>query len=373
MSLQESTIGYLKERREKLLNGSINTIPSPFKRFSRDFLGWEQSTYYIFTSFTKGGKSQLVSYLLFNSLLWCYENEKRTGISMKILYFNLEETKRKVMIRLYSWLLMNKYNTRISSSDLKSSDNNKPLDKNILDILQTEEATKILKYFEDHIIFSSESNPTGIHKFCKRYAEEHGTMKTKTITIKDELGFNKECQVFDSYSPSNPDEYVMCLIDTINLVETEKNYNKKQTIDKMSEYCALYLRNRYGYSPIVIQQQNTDNESIESIKFNRVRPTTAGLGDSKYTSHDANIVLGIFNPFKFGLESYLQDEHGISYNIRLFKDKFRTLEVLVNRDGELGGIIGLFFDGATCTWRELPRPGDTTEMSKVYKYLNELN
>lgn len=54
MSLREETNQMLRARRQRLIDGGVNTIPSPFKRFSRDFLGWEQSTYYIVTSFTKG-------------------------------------------------------------------------------------------------------------------------------------------------------------------------------------------------------------------------------------------------------------------------------------------------------------------------------
>ena len=44
-----------------------------------------------------------------------------------------------------------------------------------------------------------------------------------------------------------------------------------------------------------------------------------------------------------------------------------------NKLGELGGIIGLFFDGATCTWAEMPKPNDTAGMGQVYAYLNKLN
>lgn len=54
MNLSETTLDTLKKRREVLLNGGINTIPSPFKRFSKDFLGWEKGLYYIISSYTKG-------------------------------------------------------------------------------------------------------------------------------------------------------------------------------------------------------------------------------------------------------------------------------------------------------------------------------
>lgn len=367
MSLREETNQMLRVRRQRLIDGGVNTIPSPFKRFSRDFLGWEQSTYYIVTSYTKGGKTQLVSHLIFDALLYCYYNEKKTGVSVKILYFPLEETKQRIMTRFYSWLLNRHYKVRISPSDLRSSDNNKPVSEDILDKIDSDEFVDIVDYFEEHVIFSDESNPTGIYKECKRYAEEHGKVITKKLTLKDELGNEKVVEAFDKYIPNNPDEYVLVLADTVNLLQTERGFSKKQTIDKWSEYC-ITIRDRYGYSPINIQQQNTDNESVESVKLDRIRPTTAGLGDSKYTSHDANIVLGVFSPFRFGLKEYLG-----GYPIDRLKDHFRTLEVLVNRDGELGGIIGLFFDGATCTWAEMPKPNDTAGMGQVYAYLNKLN
>lgn len=367
MSLRIETLTGLKARRKRLLDGGVNTIPSPFKRFSRDFLGWEQSTYYIVTSFTKGGKTQLVSHLLFDAILWCYYNGEKADISLRIIYFPLEETKQRIMTRFFSWLLYRLYGKRISPSDLRSSDNEKPLPQDILDLMETDEFTDIVDYFESQVIFSDESNPTGIYKECKKYAEDNGKTVYKTIKIKDELGFEKSVEKFDHYEPNNPNEYVIPVIDTVNLVELERGYTKKQAIDKLSEYAAKYMRNRYGQSPVFIQQQNTDNESVESVKFNRTRPTTAGLGDSKYTAHDANIVLGIFSPFKFGLDTYLE------YDIKKFKDHFRTLEVLVNRDGELGGIIGLFFDGATCTWNELPKPNNTAEMGQVYAHLKRLN
>ena len=39
----------LEEKRKKVINGGINSIPSPFIRFSEDFLGIEQGKYYVIT------------------------------------------------------------------------------------------------------------------------------------------------------------------------------------------------------------------------------------------------------------------------------------------------------------------------------------
>ena len=54
MSLRERVYDNLVKRRNRILEGKINCIPSSFARFSRDFIGIEQSTYYCISSFTKG-------------------------------------------------------------------------------------------------------------------------------------------------------------------------------------------------------------------------------------------------------------------------------------------------------------------------------
>jgi hypothetical protein len=42
------------------------------------------------------------------------------------------------------------------------------------------------------------------------------------------------------------------------------------------------------------------------------------------------------------------------------------LEVIVNRNGEMGGILPLWFDGAVCDFKELPKPEDKAGMKTVY-------
>ena len=236
----------------------------------------------------------------------------------------------------------------------------------MLDIIETPEIQDIIKYFEDNVIFMTDTNPTGIYKACKQYAEEHGTTYTKNGKYKDEFGVVRETQVFDRYEQDNPNEYRLIIIDTINLIDTERGMTLKQSMDKLSEYLAKYLRNRYNYSPVVIQQQAFESEGNEAFKLGKVRPSVAGLGDSKYTSRDSNVVLGLFSPFRFSLKEYE------GYDIIKFKDNIRFLEVCVNRDGEMGGICPLFFDGAVCHFHELPLPTDKAGLSIEYKYLEKI-
>lgn len=365
-TLKDLVVNNLEKRRERLLNGQLNRIPPPFTRFGEDFIGIEQSCYYTITSFTKGGKSQFTSYtFIYKPLLFCYES--KAGIELKILYFPLEETPERIMQRFISWLLYDYSNgkIRISPKDLRSTVT--PVSQEILDIIKSPKIQDIITYFEDHIIFPDETcNPTGIYKYCVRYAEEHGTVHTKVGKYKDEFGNLQERQVFDRYEQDNPNEYRLIIVDTINLIDTERGLTLKQSMDKLSEYCAKYLRNRYHYSPVIIQQQAFEQEGNEAFKIGRVRPSVAGLGDSKYTSRDSNVVMGLFSPFRFSLREYE------GYNITKFKDNIRFLEMIVNRDGEMGGLCPLFFDGAVCQFSELPKPDDREGLERVYAYLDTL-
>lgn len=365
MSLKERVLSNLKKRKEKLLRGGINSIPSPFLRFSDDFIGIEQGSYHVITSTTKGAKTQFASFVyVFSSLLYAYNNPDK--VRLKIFYYPLEETPEDIMTRFMSYLLYTLSNKtiRIAPVDLKSTKNHKPVDDEVLNLLNTEEYSKIIQFFEDTVIFSASTNPTGVYTECKRYAEEHGTVYKKKQKVKNDFGQTIEVDAFDHYELSDPDEYRLIFYDHVSLTSTERNMTLKQSIDKLSEYFVI-LRNRYKFSPVVIQQQAFAGESLDAFKENKLRPTIANLADSKYPSRDANIVLGLFSPFKYEIPEYCR------YDITKLKDNVRFLEVLVNRGGSPGGLIALYFDGAVNYFSELPRPEEAQELKKVYDFLVE--
>jgi hypothetical protein len=303
---------------------------------------------------------------IYTPLLYAYYKNKE--IKITIFYFPLEETPERIMQRFMSYLLYDITNgeIRISPRDLRSSMNTKPLPDNVLELLKSDEVTDILDFFEKNIIFSTEINPTGVYKVCKNYAEQHGTTYYKDLEIKDEFGNKKIVKAFDRYEMENPNEYRIIIIDTINLIDTERGMTLKQSIDKLSEYLAKYLRNRYCFSPVVIQQQSVESESLDAFKANKLEPAVASTGDSKYPSRDSNLVLGLFSPYKFNLTNYM------GYDITKLKDSVRFLKVLVNRDGNMGGVLPLYFDGAVCKFAELPLPNDNVGMTKVYSLLNKI-
>ena len=352
----------LRERRERVLKGDINCIPFTFDRFSRDLPGIEKDKYYLISGATKSGKSQIANFMfVYTPILYAYNNPNK--VRVKIFYYPLEETSDNVTLRFMSYLLFTLSGKRIAPIDLKSTNNNKILPEDIIELLESKEYQDILKFYEENVLFLNDRNPTGIYKTMLKYAESTGTIHRKMIDITNkETGVVEQKEVFDYYEPNDPKEYVLCLVDHASLIETERGFTLRESINKLSEYMMI-LRNKYHYIPIIIQQQSTETNSLEAFKNNKVRPTMAGLSDSKYTAKDCSVMLGITNPYSFELPEYL------GYDITKLRGNVRFLEIVLNREGESNGIVGLYFDGATNYFSELPLPNNSEELRKVYSYI----
>lgn len=360
----DRVINNLKERRNNVLNGEINCIPFNLPRFSNDIPGIEKDKYYLISGSTKSGKSQVTNYLfLYTPLLYAYNNPDK--VRVKIFYFPLEETPENITLRFMSYLLYTLSSIRVAPIDLKSTNSSKILSQDVIDLLESKQYTDILKFYEENVIFLNERNPTGVWKTMLKYAHDTGTIHYKDIDITNkETGVVETKRTFDYYEPHDNKEYVICITDHVSLLENERGFDLRQTINKFSEYMMI-LRNKYHYIPVVVQQQSTEISSLEAFKNNKIRPTTAALSDSKYTSKDCTLMLGITNPFVHELPEYL------GYNIRQFKGNIRFLEVVINREGESNNIVALYFDGATNYFRELPLPNQKTEIQKVINYIND--
>ena len=367
ISLTDRILETLDNRRKRILEGDINCIPSPFRRLSNSFPGIEQDKYYLVSGSTKAAKTQITNYLfVYTPILYAYEHPEQ--LRVKIFYFPLEETPENITLRFMSYLLytLSGKQIRISPMDLKSTNADKILDEEILNILKSDEYQKILKFYEDNVLFISDRNPTGIYKTIKDYADKNGIIHRKKVKITNkETGNTEEIEAFDYYEPYDKKEYVIVITDHVSLLNQEKGMNLRETINKFSEYM-MVLRNHYHYIPVIVQQQSTETTSLDAYKNNKIRPTMAGLSDSKYTAKDASMMLGITNPFSYELPEYL------GYDISKLRSHARFLEIVLNREGESNDIAPLYFDGATNYFAELPPSKDSVSMQKVYDLIAKL-
>ena len=305
-------------------------------------------------------KTQIADWLfLYNTIQQVID--KSLNIKLKIFYFTLEMSKEEKMLAAFSNILYVKEGIRIAPKDLRSTKADKILSDENLKLI-----SKYEPYFqkiEEIVEFIDDiRNPTGIYKFVRAYAHANGTQHTKTVNIKGKL-----TQIDDYYEPNDPEEYVMVFIDHISLISTEvdggRKMNLHESIVKLSSDYLIRLRNKFRYIPVVVQQQASAQESVENMKVGRLKPSLDGLGDCKLTQRDANVILGLFSPFRHEIRDY----HG--YDITYFKDNIRFLEILGGREGGGGTICPLFFDGAVNYFKELPRPMDNDKLSKVYRFM----
>src|SRR5690606_12300659 len=120
----------------------------------------------------------------------------------------------------------------------------------------------------------------------------------------------------------------------------DKKLNLHDSITILSSDYLIRLRNVYNVTPIVVQQQASSQESVENKKANKLKPSLDGLGDNKLTQRDANVIIGLFSPFRHEIREYY------GYDVTKLKDNIRFLEILGGREGGAGTITPLYFDGA---------------------------
>lgn len=368
MSNFNNVMSFLRERKARAESGKYNCIPWPFQRFRQLYPGTEKGKFIIVTANQKIGKTKFCDFVyVYETLFFCMEHPE---VKIKILYFCLEETARKKFIELQCHLLYRLDGIVISPTDLTSTDKDKPVPNHILELLESEKYQAYIRKFEEMVEYiTNERNPTGINKRVREYALNHGHLNFKTVKVKDpDLGQEIEKQVIDTmnpYTPDDPEEYVIAIVDNANNLSQESGLNKMQTIEKFAKY-AITLRDQLNITVVLVQHQAQAQEGIENFKLGKLKPSSDGLADCKTTTRDINVVIGLYSPFKYGLDNYE------NYDIKKFRNHIRFMEVIEDRDyGANGNICPLYFDGAISYFAELPRADDTEGMRKVYNFLED--
>jgi hypothetical protein len=165
------------------------------------------------------------------------------------------------------------------------------------------------------------------------------------------------------YTPDDPEEYRIVILDNASNVSPEQGMKKMETIEKIAKN-AITLRDQLNYTFVLIQHQAQAQEGIENFKLNKIKPSSDGLADCKTTTRDANMVIGLYSPFKYGMPEYE------GYDITKFRNHIRFMEVIEDRDyGANGNICPLYFDGAISYFSELPRADDKIGIQKVYNFI----
>lgn len=319
---------------------------------------------YKITSHMGVGKTKIAKFLfVYDTMLYAIKH----GIKFKVLYFALEESREEFIDDLIIHLVRRKKGLQIERFKLMGTHKDTLTQAELDAIKDVEEG--VAKVVENIEIIDNRYTPDAIFNTCKYYAKKWGSF-AKTIDGEE---------VYDSYSPKDPSEIVLVVVDHISLVEQQFDkqsgvyLSERKTISRWhTDYARKIIAKCWRWAVLNVQQQSLESEKQQFTArgetiVNKILPTLDGLANNKEVGRDDYVVLGLFAPERYALEKYL------GYNIKgstanCFNDRFRSLHLLKNRFGHPNKILPLYFDGRYTFFSELPPAGD----SKLKLYENLL-
>lgn len=329
----------LKQEVLRGLEGRNSGIPMGFERLNK-YVGLRKRMYFLLFGATGSGKSAFChSSFILNPFDWWYVNKHSTSVKLKFILFSMERSK---VYTLAKWT---------SRKIFLDQGINIPIAKLLgwWDTKLTKDEHDLFLMYEDYVneltemcdIVEGAQNPTGIYKYVKRYAEANG--RIEEVNEYDRL-----------YHPNNDNEIVIVIADHMGLVKPEKNMNKKEAIDKTSEYFQ-WTRDFLGYIPVAVSQVNRDLSNPIYQKMDAFEPNLDQVKESGRPAEDSDVVISLFQPSRY-------KTNDASYNnVTKFispegADCFRSIKILKNTYGESDLRIGMAFHGSTGTFKELPKP-----------------
>lgn len=369
----EKRLEQIKQKRENRMNGIVDFIPffKHFPRFSKYIPGFLPGVMYKLLSQTNIGKSQFAKYL---SIILPYETFRQYNFKYKILYFSLEETVDDFIDKLIVYRVKQKYNIIIDPLQIKS------YTEELLDDHQVSMIEEVISEVSDmlanvEIVDNISRNPTGLYKYAMEKSKEWGThyyINTKTNEIIDDkiydekYKFNNKEGIWKHHKYQS-DYMILMVCDQINNLALEKDIvsglalDKKGVMKKWSfDYCRDEFTKKWNWIVLNIQQLTAEGENLEHLKHDKVKPSLDKMGESKEVAQDDMVIFSLFNPSRYKIAA------NNGYDITVFQDKFREVGVHKNRLGKVGLELGLYFEGASGTFKELPPSNDQQKLISIY-------
>lgn len=335
---------------EKLLNlidegraGKNQGITMGLPKFESIVDGNVKKTYTLIISNSGSGKSSYALYAYVYKPLQASIDKD----NFKVMYFSLEMSAELVLAKLLCTYLWETYNIELSVKELFSRKKDYILNYDYYNIIQ--KCTEWLKKIESKLIIYDKSlNAETLYKVLMSEIEKIGKF--------EETDYRK------IFIPNNPELVFNVIIDHISLLRASHGRSLKEEIDLTSSYLVT-LRNICGISPIVIQQTNRNQSSMDRRKQGLLDFTINDAKDSGNTVQDCEIMISIYNPHRDRLATFDK------YDITQLTDKFRSVSILKSRWGESDYKIAMNFFGGSNIWRELPKPDEIYDYER-YTHLN---
>lgn len=355
-------MSFYSELKDKIRRNRIkdhNCIPFLYDRFRYDWPGIVKDNYTILSANSGIGKSKLLlNHYIDIPLTFC--QQENVDIEVDIHIWPLEEGREKLYYSFICQELYRQFDNRIDIKTLKGIFKDRRINDETSK--QLDSLDSWFDFFESKVTIHEEKVPYFIFEKAKKILLSRGKLVKKT-QVKDGVE-----NVITDYVADNPELITVIILDPTNLLSTSKTRpSSKEAMGYWSGECALELRDVYHCQIVDVQQQAADKEKQE---FNqgktiaeKLEPSLDGLGDDRTTQRNANEVIGLFSPARYDLVTHS------GYDISYLGNHYRSVKILKSRDGTPNAKIGLFFDGATNHFEELPKEMNGSD---YHRYLSRV-
>lgn len=298
------------------------------------------------------GKTSIVdSMYVLDIYRWWLKNRHTTDIKPFWIYRSMERSKTLKIAKWTAYLIWKDRGVLVDVPTLLGWSNRKhdltSEHKKIIDSYKP-----FFEEFQDYCkIIDGIDHPTGVMADAEKFANEKGI--TKQIDKYNKI-----------YTPHNENEIVFHITDHIGKLKKEKSFGTyltdKGVLDLDSNYKASRMRDFYSWSVLDIMQLGRTLENTYRQVNTELDITPADFKGSGNPYEDADIAIGLLNPYK--LQAY---DH-MGYDVRKFVNnkgynRFRSLKVIKNSYGIDDVKIGYLFHGEVGGMTELPRSDEMTE------------
>ena len=337
-----------------------------------DHVGITKRLYHMLGGDPGTGKTSFVdqTYVL-DAHDYAYKNEEK--VRLKTVYFSMERSQEYKKAKWLAHRMYTENNMLVSAPTLLNWGTGGELTD---DMIETAESHSDFfnRLFEDVDIYDGIRNPTGIYKIMVEEALKNGTVygrdadgtyyktdldawttnngQSKKSIRKDQCPLDLHTRQRE-YIPDDERLIIQIIIDHYGKPRPERGYSRKETIDKTSEYMQIG-RDFYGMSVVGISQFNRNNANIQRRVHTDLSPEQQDFKGTGNTYEDADIVMGLFNPYKHGLDDF--KKYKIKKTLSNGFSRFRSISLLKNSYGADNLVAGFKFMGECGYFEQVAKP-----------------
>lgn len=325
-------------------------LPNGLQSINRYIYSTQKKRYYLLGGESGSGKTTaLDSMFLFAPYEYMLANP---GVEINFENYSFEQGRESKEASWASKIIHRKFGLRLPVAYIMSKGKNRVTDEHYQLCMQV--AGYIDGMFQHMRMIDVPVTPSQFKADLFRYGAKHGTWKQRPLldasgNVRKHSKTGRDLMEVYGWEPKNPEAHHIFLMDHIAYAAMEYS-TLKQNIDTISR-TIVFFREITNWTFAVLQQFNTELASVERQKFkkNAIAPQRVDFGDSRYTYQDADVVLGLMNPYAYDIPEF----HG--YNVARMEGYAIWMFLMKNRhDGPAARAIPHFMDPVAGTFEEIP-------------------